>query len=90
MLTIQVPIKLSDEEVEMAKAKGFLSDDAIANFASRVVKEHLAAIVAKSETELPADFDPLLKDMIDPALFRRGRLLGDVTKPIETEWEACS
>ena len=88
MLTIQVPIKLSDDEVEKAKAKGLLSDDAMAEFASRLVKEHLTTTV--SDTALPAGFDPLLKGMIDPFLFRRGRLLGDVTKPIQADWEACS
>lgn len=90
MLTIQVPIKLSDEEVEKAKAKGLLSDDAMAEFASRLVKESLATTDSESEMELPAGFDPLLKGIIDPSLFRRGHLLGDVTKPIEADWEACS
>ncbi len=88
MLTIQVPIKLSDDEVAKAKAKGLLSDDALAEFASRLIKEHLAATI--SDAELPTGFDPLLKGMIDPLLFRRGHLLGDVTKPIQADWEVCS
>lgn len=90
MLTIQILIKLSDEEVEKAKEKGLLSDDALGEFASRLIKEHLATTVSESEVELPAGFEPLLKGIIDPTLFRRGCLLGDVTKPIKADWEACS
>ncbi len=90
MLTIQVPIQLSDEEVAQAKEKGLLSDDAMTEFASRLVKEHLTTTAPEPEKEFPADFDPRLKGLIDPSLYRRGRLFGDVTKPIEADWEVCS
>lgn len=59
---------------------------------TRIPSRHMVNVIMKQSgegEELPCDFDPLLKGVIDPSLFRRGRFLGDVTKPIEVDWEAC-
>ena len=75
-------ITLPDEVAELALEKGLLSSVAIEAYVREKVKEY------SEQGTYPPGFDHRLKGAVNPAAYRRGRILGDIVSPIDVEWEA--
>lgn len=89
MPTIMIPITLPDDLAEKAKARGLLSSSSL----SKIVCEALEndEISVPPETgEYPSNFDPRLKGAVDPAMFRKGKINGDIIGPFHEEWGETS
>ncbi len=37
----------------------------------------------------PPGWDPELEGLVNPLIYGKGKILGDIISPIEAEWEAC-
>ena len=78
ILTIDLP----DDLAAKIEAKGLLSPNALEAY----VKGHLQEMEAREE--YPPGFDHRLKGAVNPAAYRRGRILGDIISPIGAELES--
>ena len=74
-------ITLPDDVAKIAEAQGLLTTAAIEAYVLEKVKKNEDAI------EYPRGFDLRLKGAVNPAAYRRGRILGDIISPIDLEWE---
>jgi len=75
-------ITLPDDLAEIAQAQGLLSTKALEAYIRGNAK------ISIDNSEYPPDFPPFLKGIVNPAAFRRGKILGDIISPIDVEWEA--
>jgi hypothetical protein len=75
-------ITLPDDLAEIAQAQGLLT---AAAFEAYVLEKSKASGDA---VEYPPGFDPRLKGAVNPAVYRQGKILGDIVSPIDVEWEA--
>jgi hypothetical protein len=74
-----VVLELSDHLVEQAKVKGLLSSELYEDFIRRGLR-------ATDDTIYPPDFPDFLKGVVDPAMFRKGSINGDIIGPFYEEW----
>jgi len=75
-------LSLSKETAEIAQAQGLLTTAALEAYVLENAKK------CDETVEYPLGFDPRLKGAVNPAAYRRGRILGDIVSPINMEWEA--
>jgi hypothetical protein len=76
-----VTLELPDELVDRAKEKGLLSSTAIETYLRKLLGE------VQSDAEYPPDFDPRLKGLVSPNLYRKGVINGDIIGPFHDVWE---
>ena len=84
MTTITIPLTLPDGLAARAKAKGLLSSAAIEAYLHERLRED------ESYEQLPEGFDHRLKGLVDPVLYRRGEIYGDIVTSIGEKWESDS
>jgi hypothetical protein len=76
-------ITLPDDLAEIAQAQGLLSTKAIEAYIRENTK-----MLPDDNVEYPPDFDFRFKGIVNQALWRKGKILGDIISPINVEWEA--
>ena len=76
-------ITLSDDVARIAQAQGLLTTAAI--------EAYVLEKASKTEetAEYPPGFDQRLKGAVNPAAYRRGKILGDIVSPMPVKWEAA-
>jgi len=67
-----VTITMPDDLAEIAKEQGLLSTKALDTYVRGNAK------VSIDSSEYPPDFPPFLRGIVNPAAFRRGKILGDI------------
>jgi len=78
-------ITLPDDLAEIAQAQGLLSAKVLETY----IRENTKALF-DDKVEYPPDFDFRFKGIVNPALWRKGKILGDIVSPIDdAEWEAA-
>jgi len=75
-------ITLPDDLAEVAQKQGLLAMPALENYIRQNAKADI------DDLEYPPDFPPFLKGAVHPALYGKGKILGDIVSPIDVEWEA--
>jgi len=76
-------ITLPDDLAEIAQAQGLLAAPALEAYIRQNAK------VNSDNSEYPPDFDFRFKGKVNPKLWRKGKILGDIVSPIDDlEWEA--
>jgi hypothetical protein len=75
-------ITLPDDLAEIAQEQGLLTTPALEAYIRGNIKVNI------DDLDYPSDFPPLLKGKVHPALYRKGKILGDIISPIDVEWEA--
>jgi hypothetical protein len=78
---VTVTLDLPDTLVNKAKEKGLLSPQALEKYISASLNK------TNAEVSYPPDFDPRLKGLVSPALYRKGTVNGDIIGPFHDEWE---
>jgi hypothetical protein len=76
-------ITLPDDIAEIAQAQGLLT---AAAFEAYILEKSGAS---GGDAEYPPGFDPRLRGAVNPAIYRQGRILGDIVSPVDAEWEAA-
>jgi hypothetical protein len=84
-----ITITLPDDLAKQAKAKGLLSQAAIESYVRDKLQE--ANRDADAEEQIgrvsgDVELDPRLEGLVNPATFRKGRILGDIIGPFPEEW----
>lgn len=79
MKTITIPISLPEDIAEQAKKKGLLDADSVVMMFCRALER---------DEPKPVEMDPRLRKLVNPALYLRGKILGDIVGPIDVNWEA--
>jgi hypothetical protein len=74
-VVLEVPDFLADK----AKERGLLSSELYEDFIRRGLR-------ATDNTIYPPDFPAFLKGVVDPAMFRKGSINGDIIGPFHEEW----
>jgi hypothetical protein len=74
-----VVLELADHLVEKAKAKGILCSDEYENF----IRHRLLEL---DDSEYPPDFPSFLKGVVDPKMYGKGKINGDIIGPFYEEW----
>lgn len=80
-----ITVTLPDELAKKAKAKGLLSEDSLVMLITEAVESDDV-----QPEEVAADFtnvDPRVKDLVNPAAFRKGTITGDIIGPFHEVWE---
>jgi hypothetical protein len=79
MLTITLDLPADVEN--KAREKGVLSPQALEKYVRESLNE------TDCDVSYPPDFDPRLKGLVSPALYRKGKINGDIIGPFHDEWE---
>jgi hypothetical protein len=78
---VTVTLDLPDMLAKKAREKGLLSSQVFEKY----IRESLDEAVP--DVSYPPDFDPRLKGLVSPALYRKGTINGDIIGPFHDEWE---
>ena len=81
-----ITITLPDDLAQQAKEKGLLSPTAIETYVRERLQEQE---VEEEEIDQPSDdleIDLILEGLVNPALFRKGKITGDIIGPFHEEW----
>jgi hypothetical protein len=78
---VTVTLDLPDTLVSKARKKGLLSPRALEKYIRVSLNE------TAPDVSYPPDFDPRLKGLVSPALYRKGTINGDIIGPFHDEWE---
>jgi hypothetical protein len=81
---VTVTLNLPDVLVNKAREKGLLSPQALEKYIWASLNEPGA------EVSYPPDFDPRLKGLVSPALYRKGTINGDIIGPFHDEWNTIA
>ncbi len=76
-----IEITLPEELAELAMARGLLSSEAIECY----IREKLREMDAVDQVEDDV-FDPRLEGIVNPAVYRQGKILGDIIGPFHEIW----
>ncbi len=79
-----IEITLPEELAERAMARGLLSSEAIESYIREKLLEMDAAYQVSDDV-----FDPRLEGIVNPAVYRQGKILGDIIGPFHEVW-GCS
>jgi hypothetical protein len=74
-----IVLELPDFLADKAKEKGLLSSELYEDFIRRGLR-------ATDATIYPPNFPAFLKGVVDPAMFRKGSIEGDIIGPFYEEW----
>ncbi len=80
-----ITITLPDDLAKRAEERGLLSPAAIESY----VRDRLEEEAMRDQTgraSAAADFDPCLEGLVNPAAFRRGKIIGDIIGPFHEAW----
>ncbi len=82
-----ITITLPDDLAKQAEEKGLLSQTAIESYVRDRLQdqEH----VEEGEMDFVTEelvFDPCLEGLVNPAIYRKGKILGDIIGPFHEEW----
>ncbi|MCC8166627.1 MAG: hypothetical protein LIQ31_10870 [Planctomycetes bacterium] len=77
---IVIRITLPEELAEQAKVKGLLSSSAI----ERYIREELEKMSQTERSDEP--FDLRLEGIVNPAVFKKGKITGDIIGPFHDVW----
>ena len=81
MKTKTIPITLPEDVAEQAEKKGLLNPTSIIMLFCEALKSEPGAL--PDQVDYPLDFDPRLKNLVDPRQYRKGKILGDIVEPLE-------
>ncbi len=80
-----ITITLPDELAKQAKAKGLLSSEAIQAYLRDRLQEN-GGPEKGDASRMKGTFDPRREGLVNPAVFRKGEILGDIVCPFHEEW----
>jgi len=94
MPTVQVTLSLSDVIMEKAQKRGLLEPEAVSDLVMDAVfndirpkKQHVPK-PWPDHIPVPPGVHPGLLDLIDPEIYGKMKIIGDIISPIDVEWEA--
>lgn len=80
-----ITVTLPDDLAKKAKAKGLLSEVSLVMLITAAV-ENDDVQPEKMDPDF-TDVDPRVKDLVNPAAFRKGMITGDIIGPFNEVWE---